>query len=158
MINRRPLAHLRVLDLSWVWSGPLVTAMLAEFGAQVIKIEHGQRLDNARLRGKPLRDGKPVEGPSIETAPYFHQTNHDKLSVTVDLKAPAARDLLDQLVGISDIVVENLSPGALTRVGLGYERVCALNPRIVYLSMRDAKGVHLARVRLTGGRPLSAVP
>ena len=138
MINRRPLAHLRVLDLSWVWSGPLVTAMLAEFGAQVIKIEHGQRLDNARLRGKPLRDGKPVEGPSIETAPYFHQTNHDKLSVTVDLKAPAARDLLDQLVGISDIVVENLSPGALTRVGLGYERVFALNPRIVYLSMAAA--------------------
>ena len=138
MINRRPLAHLRVLDLSWVWSGPLVTAMLAEFGAQVIKIEHGQRLDNARLRGKPLRDGKPVEGPSIETAPYFHQTNHDKFSVTVDLKAPAARDLLDQLVGISDIVVENLSPGALTRVGLGYERVFALNPRIVYLSMAAA--------------------
>ena len=138
MINRRPLAHLRVLDLSWVWSGPLVTAMLAEFGAQVIKIEHGQRLDNARLRGRPLRDGKPVEGPSIETAPYFHQTNHDKFSVTVDLKAPAARDLLDQLVGISDIVVENLSPGALTRVGLGYERVCALNPRIVYLSMAAA--------------------
>ena len=144
MINRRPLAHLRplehlrVLDLSWVWSGPLVTATLAEFGAQVIKIEHGQRLDNSRLRGKPLRDGKPVAGPSIETGPYFHQTNHDKLGVTLDLKAPAARDLLDQLVGISDIVVENLSPGALTRVGLGYERVCALNPRIVYLSMAAA--------------------
>ncbi len=138
MNNRRPLAHLRVLDFSWVWSGPLVSTMLAEFGAQVIKVEHGQRLDSSRLRGRPLRDGKPVEGPSIETGPYFHQTNHDKLGVTLNVKAPAARDLLDKLVGISDILVENLSPGALTRVGLGYERVCGLNPRMVYLSMAAA--------------------
>ena len=138
MSNHRPLEHLRVLDFSWVWSGPLVTTMLAEFGAQVIKIEHGQRLDNSRLRGKPLRAGKPVDGPSIETGPYFHQTNHDKLGITINLKSPEARSLLDQLVGISDIIVENLSPGALSRVGVGYERASALNPRILYLSMAAA--------------------
>lgn len=137
-MKQRPLEHVRVLDFSWVWSGPLVTSILAEFGAQVIKVEHGKRLDNSRLRGRPLRDGKPVEGPSIETGPYFHQTNHDKLSITVNLKSPEARKLLDELVGISDVVVENLSPGALDRVGLGYQRLSAINPKLVYLSMSAA--------------------
>lgn len=137
-MTTRPLAGVRVLDFSWVWSGPLVTSILAEFGAEVIKVEHGKRLDNSRLRGRPLRDGRPVEGPSIETGPYFHQTNHDKLSITVNLKSPQARQLLDELAGISDVVVENLSPGALDRVGLGYERLAAINPKLVYLSMSAA--------------------
>lgn len=138
MSNARPLQHLRVLDFSWVWSGPLVTAILAEFGAEVIKVEHGERLDSSRLRGRPLRDGRPVAGPSIETGPFFHQTNHDKLGITINLKSAESRELLDALVGISDVVVENLSPGALSRVGAGYERACALNPRIIYLSMAAA--------------------
>ncbi len=134
----RPLEGLRVLDFSWVWSGPLLTSMLAEFGAEVIKIEHGERLDTSRLRGRPLIDGEPAPGPSIEIGPYFHQTNHDKLGITLNLKSPAAQALLDRLVGISDIVVENLSPGALARVGLGYERLSALNARLIYLSLAAA--------------------
>ncbi len=134
----RPLAGLRVLDFSWVWSGPLLTSMLAEFGAEVIKVEHGERLDSSRLRGRPLVDGKPAAGPSIEVGPYFHQTNHDKLGITLNLKLPAAQALLDQLVGVSDIVVENLSPGALGRVGLGYERLNSQNPRLIYLSLAAA--------------------
>lgn len=137
-MNPRPLEGIRVLDFSWVWSGPLTSSILAEFGAEVIKVEHGKRLDNSRLRGRPLRNGKPVEGPSIETGPYYHQTNHDKLSITVNLKSPEAQQLLDELVGISDVVVENLSPGALDRVGLGYQRLAAINPRLVYLSMSAA--------------------
>lgn len=137
-MNTRPLEGIRVLDFSWVWSGPLVTSMLAEFGAEVIKVEHGKRLDNSRLRGRPMRDGKPVDGPSIETGPYYHQTNHDKLSITINLKMPQARALLDDLVGISDVVVENLSPGALERAGMGYPRVSRINPRLVYLSMSAA--------------------
>ena len=138
MSNQRPLEHLRVLDFSWVWSGPMVTAILAEFGAQVIKVEHGERLDSSRLRGRPLAEGKPMPGPSIEIGPYYHQTNHDKLGITLNLKSPEARALVDRLVGISDIIVENLSPGALSRVGLGWERVSAINPRLIYLSMAAA--------------------
>ena len=134
----RPLEGLRVLDFSWVWSGPLLTSMLAEFGAEVIKVEHGERLDSSRLRGRPLIDGRPASGPSIEIGPYFHQTNHDKLGITLNLKAPAAQGLIDQLVGLSDIVVENLSPGALDRVGLGYARLSAQNPRLIYLSLAAA--------------------
>lgn len=134
----RPLENVRVLDFSWVWSGPLVTSILAEFGAEVIKVEHGKRLDNSRLRGRPLQGGVPVEGPSIETGPYFHQTNHGKLGITVDLKSPEALALLDRLVGRSDVLVENLSPGALARAGLGYERLSGINPRLIYLSMAAA--------------------
>ena len=136
--HARPLEGLRVLDFSWVWSGPLLTSMLAEFGAEVIKVEHGKRLDSSRLRGRPLIDGQPAPGPSIEIGPYFHQTNHDKLGITLDLKSPQAQGLLDHLVGISDIVVENLSPGALERAGLGYQRLCKLNPRLIYLSLAAA--------------------
>lgn len=138
MHGTRPLSGVRVLDFSWVWSGPLVASMLAEFGAQVIKVEHGQRLDNSRLGGKPLRQGIPVPGPSIETGPFYHQTNHDKLSITINLKSPQARPLLDRLVCATDVVVENLSPGALARSGLGYERLQAINARLVYLSMSAA--------------------
>ncbi len=137
--REQPLAGLRVLDFSWVWSGPLVTSILAEFGAEVIKIEHGQRLDNSRLRGRPVReDGSPVEGPSIEIGPYYHQTNHNKLSITIDLKSPEARPLLEQLAAKSDVVVENLSPGALARQGMGWPQLSAINPRLVYLSMAAA--------------------
>jgi crotonobetainyl-CoA:carnitine CoA-transferase CaiB-like acyl-CoA transferase len=138
MSAARPLAGLRVLDFSWVWSGPMVTAILGEFGAEVIKVEHGARLDNSRLMGRPQADGKPLPGPSIETSPYFHQNNHDKRSITLNLKLDEACALLDRLVALCDILVENLSPGALARAGLGYERVSSLNPRLVYLSMAAA--------------------
>ena len=133
-----PLTGYRVLDFTWVWSGPMMTAILAEFGAEVIKIEHGKRLDNSRLRGRPIVNGAPLDGPSIELNPYFHQTNHGKLSITLNLKDRRAIDLVYELARKSHIVVENLSVGALKRVGLGYEDFAAINPRIIYLSMSAA--------------------
>lgn len=137
----RPLAGVRVLDFSWVWSGPMVGAMLADFGAEVIKIEHGGRLDNARLRGRPTHAERPLEGPSIELNPYFHQTNHGKLSITLNLKDARAVELVHRLAGISQAVVENLSVGALERLGLGYRDLAAVNPALVYLAM-SAAGQH----------------
>ena len=137
-MSARPLEGYRVLDFSWVWSGPMVAAILTEFGAEVIKVEHGKRLDNSRLRGRPIVDGKPLEGPSIELNPYFHQTNHGKLSITLNLKEPRAIALLHGLAAKSQIVIENLSVGALTRAGLGYEALAAVNPRIIYLAMSAA--------------------
>lgn len=135
MTRPQPLAGIRVLDFSWVWSGPLVASMLSEFGAEVIKVEHGQRLDNSRLRGRPKKDGQPVEGPAIELPPYFHQVNHGKRGITVNAKLEEGRRLLHELVAISDVLVENLSPGALERTGMGYEACSRINPRLVYLSM-----------------------
>ncbi len=131
----RPLAGVRVLDFGWVWSAPWVGTILAELGAQVIKVEHAVRPDNLRLSGRIFRDGKLVEGPSREMSPMYHQINHGKLGVTLNAKEPRARELLERLARISDLAVENMSPGSMERMQLGYDRLRALNPRIVMLSM-----------------------
>jgi len=132
----KPLAGLRVLDFGWVWSGPMVTSTLSEFGAEVIKVEHGERLDNQRLVGRPIVDGEKLKtGPAIELAPIFHQTNHGKKSITLDIKTPRGRELLDALVAKSDILLENLSPGALARSGIAYDRLRGINPRLIMISM-----------------------
>ena len=134
----KPLAGLRVLDLGWVWSAPWVGGILAEFGARVIKVEHAGRPDNTRLAGRPIRNGQKVEGPTKEMSSMFHQINHGKLGVTLNAKEPRAVEILKRLAAQSDVVVENMSPGAMDRAGLGYEALRAVNPRIVYVSMAAA--------------------
>ncbi len=136
--NQLPLAGLRVVDFGWVWSAPWVGTMLGELGAQVIKIEHGKRLDNLRLSGKIWRDGAVVEGRSTEMSPMYHQINHGKLGVTLNVKDPRAVELLVKLVASSDLVVENMSPGSMERSGLGYETLRAANPKLVMLAMSAA--------------------
>lgn len=133
-----PLSGMRVLDFGWVWSAPWVGTMLAELGAEVIKVEHALRPDNLRLSGKVIRDGKVVEGPSKEMSPMYHQVNHGKLGITLNAKAPRAVELLKQLVATSDLVIENMSPGSMERTGLGYEDLRAVNPRLVMLAMSAA--------------------
>lgn len=130
-----PLAGLRVLDLSWVWSGPMVTAALRDLGAEVIKIENRQRADPARLRGRAIRGGQPVEGPELEVTPYFNQMNRGKQSVAIDIATEQGRDLILDLVEQCDVVVENMRPGALERRGLSYDQLAARNPGVVMLSM-----------------------
>jgi crotonobetainyl-CoA:carnitine CoA-transferase CaiB-like acyl-CoA transferase len=132
---QRPLANVRVLDFGWVWSAPWVSTILAELGAQVIKVEHAARPDNLRLSGRIFRDGKLVEGPSKEMSPMYHQINHGKLGITLNAKEPRARALLERLVGMSDLAIENMSPGSMERMQLGYDKMRALNPRMVMLSM-----------------------
>lgn len=134
----KPLAGLRVLDFGWVWSAPWVGTMLGELGAQVIKVEHALRPDNLRLAGRVFRDGQMVEGPSREMSPMYHQINHGKLGITLNAKEPRAVELLKRLAGMSDLVVENMSPGSLERTGLGFDTFRAANPRIVMLAMSAA--------------------
>lgn len=134
----RPLSGLRVLDFGWVWSAPWVGTMLGELGAQVIKVEHARRPDNLRLSGRVLREGKVVEGPSKEMSPMFHQINHGKLGITLNAKEPRAVELLKRLVAISDLVVENMSPGSMERTQLGYDALRQVNPRLVMLAMSAA--------------------
>ena len=134
----KPLSGLRVLDFGWVWSAPWVGTILGELGAQVIKVEHALRPDNLRLSGRVIRDGKVVEGPSREMSPMFHQINHGKLGITLNTKEPRAVALLKRLVAISDVVVENMSPGSMERSGLGFETLRLVNPRIVMLAMSAA--------------------
>lgn len=129
------LKGLRVLDLSWVWSGPLVASLLTDLGAEVIKIEHPSRLDSVRQRGRPITDGKEVEGPVIELNPWFNQLNHGKQSVVLDMKSKQGRDDIIKLAATCDVVVENMRPGALDKAGLGYADFHAVNPGVVMLSM-----------------------
>ena len=123
--NTKMLDGIRVLDLSRVMSGPYCTAMLADLGAEVIKIEMPGRGDDARHFG-PHKDGQSA---------YFLLLNRGKKSVTVDLKTPEGVALVQELARKSDVVVENFRPGVAKRLELDFETVRRLNPRIVYASI-----------------------
>ncbi len=133
-----PLAGLRVLDLGWVWAAPQVGSILAQLGAEVIKVEHRARPDNSRLSGVIIRNGQRVEGDTIDMSPMFHQINKGKLGITLNLKEPAGVDLLKQLAKSCDVVLENMSAGSVERSGIGYDALSAINPGLVMLAMSGA--------------------
>jgi len=133
-----PLEDLRVIDLGWVWSGPMVGYILADMGAEVIKLEHSQRLDNTRLRGSPIIEGKKVEGISIELGPYYHNLNRNKLSVRLNLKHPKGIELFKSLVKVSDILIDNFTPKTLNKLGLDYETLRKFRPDLIMLSLSTA--------------------
>ncbi|MGW5076483.1 CaiB/BaiF CoA transferase family protein [Rhodococcus sp. NPDC004095] len=124
MTTLPPLDGIRVVDLSRVLAGPYCTALLADAGADVIKIESKAGEDSRHLG--PFRDGESI---------YFNVLNRGKRSVALDLKDPADREALLQLIEGADVVVENFRPGVTTRLGIDYEAARARNPRIVYASI-----------------------
>jgi len=127
------LGHLRVLDLSRVLAGPWASQVLADLGAEVIKVERPGGGDDTRGWGPPwLRD--PSGAETSESA-YFLSANRGKKSITVDLTRPEGQDLVRRLAACSDVVLENYKVGALDRYGLGYADLSALNPRLVYCSI-----------------------
>ena len=134
----KPLAGLRVLDLGWVWSAPQVGGILAQFGAEVIKVEHSKRLDNTRLSGLVFKDGQKIDGPTTEMSPMFHQINQGKLGITLNMKQPAGVALVKRLAARSDLVLENMSAGTMERTGLGYDVLRQVNERVIVLSMSGA--------------------
>jgi crotonobetainyl-CoA:carnitine CoA-transferase CaiB-like acyl-CoA transferase len=136
--SQLPLAGLRVLDLGWVWSAPQVGSILAQLGAEVIKVEHRKRPDNSRLSGVIIRNGQRIEGQTTEMSPMFHQINKGKKGITLNLKEPAAVDILKQLASISDVVLENMSAGSLERSGIGYDTLSADNPGLIMVAMSGA--------------------
>ena len=119
-----PLAGIRVLDFSIMLAGPYCARLLADVGADVIKIEPPEG-DDMRLR-TPLRDGNST---------YFGQLNAGKRSLALDLKSAEAIKLVHQLVAETDVVVENFRPGVMDRLGLGYEALRQINPRLIFCSI-----------------------
>jgi crotonobetainyl-CoA:carnitine CoA-transferase CaiB-like acyl-CoA transferase len=120
------LDGLRVLDLTRVLAGPLCTQLLADHGAEVLKIESPSGDDTRRL-GRPEADG---------SAPYFHALNRNKRSAVLDLASAAGRNRLLELAAGADVLVENFLPGTMRRWGLDYERDLApANPRLVYCAI-----------------------
>jgi benzylsuccinate CoA-transferase BbsF subunit len=124
------LAGVRVLDFCWVGAGALVTKLLAEHGADVIKVESHARPDNLRV-APPYRPG--AEG--LEGSGYFASRNNDKRSFALDLRKPKSREIAKQMAAEVDVVANNFRPGVMERWGLDYESIAAVNPSVVYLSM-----------------------
>jgi benzylsuccinate CoA-transferase BbsF subunit len=128
--NRGPLAGIRVTDFTWAWAGPQGTLLLAMLGAEVIKIESYARLDHARVHS--LTAGAVRGGP--DESPLFNDLNLGKLSIRLDLRKEKAREIARRLVARSDVVTQNMRPGVLDRLGLGYESLSAVKPDIIMLS------------------------
>ena len=123
------LDGIRVLDLTNVLSGPFATLHLALLGAEVIKIENPTGGDLARNLGCVPEYNKKGMGTS------FLAQNANKKSLTLNLKMPAAKEIFKKLVVTADVVVENFRPGVMNRLGLGYEELAKINPKIVYLAI-----------------------
>lgn len=126
------LAGIRVLDLSRVLAGPSVTQMLADFGAEVIKVERPVQGDESRFQGVLPT---PREGLNRIDSSGFTAVNRGKKSIAIDMASPDGQELVRDLARTSDIVVENFKTGGLRRYGLDYESLRTVNPKLVYCSI-----------------------
>ena len=126
------LSHLRVLDLSRVLAGPWASQMLADLGAEVIKVEHPAQGDDTRRWGPPYLED--AAGEAIESA-YFLCANRNKRSVALDMASAEGQAHIRQLALQSDVLVENFKVGGLKKYGLDYASLSALNPRLIYCSI-----------------------
>ncbi len=161
-LSQGPLTGIRVADFTWIGAGSFTTKLLADFGAEVIKIESAERLDSLR-QGKPMKDG--VAG--VNRSGYFADRNSSKRSITVHMKNADGQALARRLIAASDVVANNFTPGTMEKFGLGYDAVKAFQPDIVYLamSMQGAQGPEshylgygLTIAALTGVQHLCGLP
>ena len=125
-----PLEGVRVVDLTWIIAGPVATRFLADFGAEVVKIEHEQAVD-------PIRLGRPLAGdhPTLNNSGFFNYINRNKRSVLLNARHPLGMELLHRLIAVSDVVIENFSAGTLASWGLDYPQLRELREDIVYCSI-----------------------
>ena len=130
----RVLSGIKVLDLSRVLAGPWSTQILADFGADVVKVEAPGRGDDTRAWGSPIPALDPSQPVAGESA-YYLSTNRNKRSLAIDLADPKGADLIRKLAAEADIVVENFKVGGLKRSGLDYQTLSAINPRLIYCSI-----------------------
>jgi benzylsuccinate CoA-transferase BbsF subunit len=125
-----PLEGVRVIDFSWIVAGPQATRILADLGAEVIKVESESHIDSMRVGA----DVDPSQ-PSFNRSGFHNNLNRNKLGITANLAHPKGLEAVERLLAISDVVIENFSSGAFERMGFGWERLRAINPRLVYISM-----------------------
>ena len=125
-----PLAGVRVIDLTWIVAGPTCTRLLADFGAEVIRIENQQTLDSIRF-GRPHPKG--FEPP--DSSGMFNWLNRGKRSITLNARHPNGLDLLKRLIAVSDVLVENYSSRVLENWGLGYEQQRKAREDVIYVSL-----------------------
>ena len=126
MPDSLPLEGVRVLDLTQIMAGPYCTMMLADMGADVVKVEKPHGGDDTRRMGPPFINGESAA---------FLGINRNKRSVVVDLRSDRGRELAQKMAKESDVLVQNFRPGSLDRMGLGYEQVKQINPALVYCTI-----------------------
>ncbi|KAG6903270.1 hypothetical protein C0995_000165 [Termitomyces sp. Mi166 len=134
-----PLKGIKILDLTRVLAGPTATMLLADLGADVIKVEEISKGDDTRTwnpPSAPIVSSAPAESGHLppESA-YFLAVNRNKRSMTVNFKAPEGLEIIHSLIKKSDVLVENFISGKLATMGLGYEDCKKLNPRLIYASI-----------------------
>ncbi|MDQ1198945.1 CaiB/BaiF CoA-transferase family protein [Agrobacterium sp. SORGH_AS 787] len=127
-----PLKGIRVIELARVLAGPWAGQMLADMGADVIKVESPDGGDDTRAWGPPFVESN--DGDNLSAA-YYHSTNRGKRSITVDLKTEEGRQIVRRLVKTADVVIENFKRGGLEKYGLDYQSLRALNPKLIYCSI-----------------------
>src|SRR3989449_10689092 len=147
------LEGVKVVDFTQFEAGPSCTESLAWLGAEVVKIENPKTGDP----GRRLQPGKPDNDPW-----YFHQFNANKKSLTLDLKSPRGLEIVKELLKKADVTVENMAPGTIERLGLDYESVKKINPRIIYCQIKGfgtgsphEKGLAFDMIAQAAGGPIS---
>ncbi|CAJ0637473.1 14252_t:CDS:10 [Entrophospora sp. SA101] len=133
--NNGPLSGIRVVDLTRVLAGPYCTMLLGDLGAEVIKIENPSSGDDTRSWGPPWAKNKDPNDTSRPESAYFLSSNRNKKSITINLKSVEGVKVVKDLVEKSDIFVENYIPGKLDKLGIGYEQLNKINPRLIYTSI-----------------------
>ena len=122
MSESKPLAGIRILDLTQLLPGPMCTLHLADMGAEVIKVE-------------PPESGDPVRGGKDQYSTIFLMLNRNKRSVAIDLNSEEGKGFMHKLIASADVLVEGFRPGVTERLGIGYDKAHALNPKLVYCSI-----------------------
>jgi benzylsuccinate CoA-transferase BbsF subunit len=156
------LHGMRVIDFTWIGAGSYTTKMLADMGADVVKIESSTYPDSLRLSG-PFKD----KIPGVNRSGYFADRNTSKRSMVLNLKSPEGIALAKQLIADCDVVANNFTPGTMERLGLDYQTLASLNPRLIYIGMstqgsdgpeNNAVGYGLTISALTGLHHLTGLP
>lgn len=127
------LEGIRVLDLSRVLAGPWCGQILADLGAEVIKVERPKTGDDTRMWGPPWM--KNDQGDNTREAAYYQSANRNKMSVAIDISTPQGQELVRALAADSDVVIENYKAGSLKKYGLDYDSLSEINPKLVYCSI-----------------------
>jgi len=145
---QRPLSGIRVIGLEQYMSGPYCTMLLADAGAEVIKIERPDK-------GDPRRSIPPFfEKDGVKKAGGYIGYNRNKKSLALNMRSEAGQEIFRKLAAVSDVVVENLRPGAIDRMGLGYESLKKLNPRLIPATV----ACRVIKVNTATGPPLTLWP
>src|SRR5688500_648596 len=129
MEGNGPLSGIRVLDFTWIVAGPQTTRILADFGAEVIRVEYEARLDGGTTGNAPAG----IE-PGPNSGGSFNFRNVSRKAITVHINHPKWMDLVKRLISLSDVVIENFSSRIFQDWGLGYDELVRVNPAIIYIS------------------------